>query len=266
MRMGKICSLRTLLFIAFICNWGPSDLYADETPDAQSILIASDAIRYPEFSFSVVNTLVEYRDGKQTDSSVLGSYNKLDPNTGQFRSLNQYKAPPRDRNKLFLYSGKDIWFYDPSSKASIRLSPQQRLIGQASNGDAIITNFAKDYRAVLAVEEEMQDGDRRSARAYKLVLSADTPQATYDHIEMWIEIGTTRPLKARFYTPSGKLLKTAYFRHYQKLFGIDRPTEMVIIDGLNPEWVTVMRYSAWLKRDVPESWLQRDYLPRFKPE
>jgi hypothetical protein len=30
--------------------------------------------------------------------------------------------------------------------------------------------------------------------------------------------------------------------------------------------VTVMRYSDWVKRDVPEAWLQRDYLPRFRPE
>ena len=31
-------------------------------------------------------------------------------------------------------------------------------------------------------------------------------------------------------------------------------------------WVTVMRYSDYAWRDVPDAWLQRDYLPRFKPE
>ena len=47
---------------------------------------------------------------------------------------------------------------------------------------------------------------------------------------------------------------------------MERPTETVIIDGLDPNWVTVMRYSDYAWRDIPESWLQRDYLPRFKPE
>ena len=39
----------------------------------------------------------------------------------------------------------------------------------------------------------------------------------------------------------------------------------VIIDGLDPGWVTVMRYQDFAWRDVPEAWLQRDYLPRYKP-
>ena len=39
-----------------------------------------------------------------------------------------------------------------------------------------------------------------------------------------------------------------------------------LIDGLSPDWVTVMRFSDFAWRDVPDSWLQRDYLPRFSPE
>jgi hypothetical protein len=30
--------------------------------------------------------------------------------------------------------------------------------------------------------------------------------------------------------------------------------------------VTVMRYSDYRWREIPESWLQRDYLPRFRPD
>ena len=48
--------------------------------------------------------------------------------------------------------------------------------------------------------------------------------------------------------------------------GVERPTETVIIDGLDPNWVTVMRFAGYSWREVPELWLQRDYLPRFKPE
>ena len=64
---------------------------------------------------------------------------------------------------------------------------------------------------------------------------------------------------------SGHQLKTAYYRKFQPQLGRERPTEVVIIDGLDPSWVTVMRYSDFAWRDVPEAWLQRDYLPRFKP-
>jgi outer membrane lipoprotein-sorting protein len=251
----------TILFsVAFIATIA----HAAQTP--QEILAASDAVRNPDYPFGLTNTLIEYRNGKQTDTSTLGIYSKADPVNGQFRSLIRYIAPARDANKLILYSGKDLWFYDPASKASIRMSPQQRLLGQASNGDVVTVNLAKDYQATSATEEDVQDGDRQNRHCYKVIMQAGTPDATYHHIDMWIEVGSNHPVKARFYTDSGKLLKSAYYRKYEKQLGIDRPAETVIIDGLDPTWVTVMRYSDLVKRDVPDLWLQREYLPRFKPE
>lgn len=255
-RFRLLCSLLLALAVS----------HADAAPNPQEILIASDAVRNPDFSFGFTNTLVEYRQGKQTDSSTLTIYAKADPHGGQFRSLVRYKQPARDANKLILYNSKDLWFFDPASKASIRLSPQQRLLGQASNGDVVTANFAKDYQAGSASEEDVQDGDRQTRHSYKLALAAATPDASYHRIEMWVDSRTSQPIKARFYADSGKLLKSAYYRRYQKIFGVDRPTETIIIDGLEPDWVTVMRYTDWVQRDVPDAWLQRDYLPRFKPE
>lgn len=235
-------------------------------PVAQHILTASDAVRNPDFSFGLTNTLIEYRNGQQTDTSTLAIYSKADTSSGQYRNLVRFVAPARDANKLMLYSGKDLWFFDPGSKASIRLSPQQRLLGQASNGDVVTVNLAKDYQATLVGEEDMQDGERKSRRCYRLTLSAQTTDVSYPRIELWIDTGNSQPIKARYYADSGQLLKTAYFRRYQRQLGQERPTETVIIDGLDPNWVTVMRFSDWARREVPDAWLQRDYLPRFKPE
>lgn len=235
-------------------------------PDAQEILASSDQVRNPDFPFGITTTLTEYRNGKQTDSSTLAVYSKVDKSGGQFRNLIRFVAPARDANKLMLKSGNDLWFYDPSNKASIRISPQQRLLGQAANGDIATVNLAKDYRAILAGEEEIRDGERQTRHAYKLMLAAISPDVTYHRVDMWIASASNRPIKARFYTESGRLLKTAYYRRYQEVFGQQRPTETVIIDGLDPNWVTVMRYSDYVRREIPEAWLQRDYLPRFKPE
>ena len=258
----KKFTMAGLAFI-FICLVSP---LANASPSAQEILAASDAVRNPDHPFGLTNTLIEYRNGKQTDASTLAIYSKADQRNGQFRSLIRFVAPARDANKLMLYSGKDLWFYDPANKASIRLSPQQRLLGQASNGDVVTVNLAKDYQATQAGEEDMQDGERKTRRCYKLTLAALTPDVSYHNIEIWIATDNKQPVKARFYAESGKLLKTAYFRRFQQQLGQIRPTETVIIDGLDPSWVTVMRFSDWVQRDVPDAWLQRDYLPRFKPE
>lgn len=239
---------------------------AQATPSAQEILAASDAVRNPDKPFGLTTTLTEYRSGKQTDSNTLAIYAKAEKSGGQFQNLIRFVAPARDANKLMLKSGNDLWFYDPSSKASVRISPQQRLLGQAANGDVVTINLAKDYSAKLLGEEDVVDGERQNRHCHKLALAATSGDVTYHHIEMWIDTATSRPVKARFYTESDRLLKTAYYRHYQKQLGVERPTETVIIDGLDPKWVTVMQYSDYVWRDIPDTWMQRDYLARFKPE
>ncbi len=235
-------------------------------PDAQSILAASDRIRNPGRPFAVTTNLLEYRNGVQLDTTTLLVYSKEDTRQGQFRSLLRFEAPARDVNKLMLKNGNDLWFFDPSSRASIRISPQQRLLGQAANGDVVTVNLAKDYQARLDAEEDIQDGDRKSRHCYRLLLEAVTPDVTYRRIEFWVDSDNSRPVKAKYYTESGRLLKTAFYRRFQPELGIERPTEVVIIDGLDTRWVTVIRLSDYAWRDFPDAWLQPDYLPRFKPE
>jgi hypothetical protein len=235
-------------------------------PSAQSILAASDEVRNPQEPFSVSVTLTEYRNAKQSDSNTLAVYSKADATGGQYRSLIRFMAPARDAGKLMLKNGNDLWFFDPASQASIRLSPQQRLLGQAANGDVVTVNLARDYKAELLGEESLADGEKVQREAYKLGLAASSGDVTYDRIEMWVDKASSRPIKARFLAESGHLLKTAYYRKFTKQLGRERPTEVVIIDGLDPKWVTVLRYSDFAAREVPDAWLQRDYLPRFKPE
>lgn len=235
-------------------------------PDAQELLRTTDAIRNPGKPFSVKVTLTEFENGKQVDASTLMTYSRANDANGQFASLVSFVQPARDAGKLLLRNGDDLWFYDPGTKASVRLSPQQRLMGQASNGDVVTVNLAKDYSAKLLAEEEVTDGERHTRKAYKLGLNATAPAATYTTIELWVDEETTRPIKGKFFAESGRLLKTVYYRRYQPQLGRDRPTETVIIDGLNPQSVTLMRFSDWASPAIPQTWFHRDYLPRFQPE
>jgi hypothetical protein len=240
---------------------------ADEgSIDAQQILAASDAVRNPSKPFGLSIVLVEYRNAKEIDSNTLAIYSKLDGATGRYRTLVSYVGPPRDAGKLVLENGTEMWFYDPSSEASIRISPEQRLLGQASTGDVVTVNFAHDYRAVTAVADDVTDGDRALRHCYRLELEAAVPDATYHRVELWVEQSSNRPVKGKFYSDSEQLLKTAYYRQFRTELGVERPTETVIIDGLTPTWVTVMRYSNYAWRDIDDAWLQRDYLPRFRPQ
>ena len=258
------------MFLMFVRQFLATSLLlpglAFAAPTADEILAASDAIRNPGKPFSVTVTLTEFQGGKQVDTSTLTSYSRTQQVGGQFASLIRFVLPARDAGKLMLKNGNDMWFYDPTSKASVRLSPQQRLLGQASNGDVATVNLAKDYKATLATEEEVQDGERKMRRARKLALTAVSPDVTYASIELWVDAENNRPLKGKFYAESSRLLKTVYYRKFQVQLGAERPTESVIIDGLNPHAVTLMRFSDYSARNIPELWMQRDYLPRFQPE
>ena len=248
--------------LALLCALAPLRALA---LDAQQMLAASDAVRNPSKPFVTTVSLNEYKGGKASDSSTLQAYSRAEPG-GQFRTLLRFAAPARDANKLMLKTGNDLWFYDPASKASVRISPQQRLLGQAANGDVVTVNFAQTYQASLAQEEEVQDGERQTRRAVKLQLEAKAADVTYHAIEMWLDRENYRPIKARFLSESGRLLKTAFSRRFKEELGAVRPTEVVIIDGLDPALVTVMRYGEFQARDIPDSWFQRDYMARFQAE
>jgi len=245
--------------------WAPMAAHASG-PDPAALLAATDAIRNPSRPFVVTVTLTEFQSGTQVDTSVLTSYARTLEAGGQFMTLIRFQKPARDAGKVMLKRGADLWFYDPSTKASIRISPQQRLIGQAANGDVVTANYARDYAAVLTATEETQDGEKRKRRAHRLTLTARNDEATYASIELWVDAENNRPLKARYFADSGRLLKTAYYRRFQSQLGAERPTETVIIDGIDPQSVTLLRMTDYGTRDIPVTWFNKDYLPRFQPE
>lgn len=232
--------------------------------DPQAILDASDSIRNPPGSFSVKLQLSEYRQAKLVNSNVLTVYARPSEAEGDYRNLVRFVAPARDAGKLMLRNGQDLWFYDPASQASVRISPQQRLLGQASNGDVMTTRLARDYAATLVGAESLRDGEGKTRATQHLQLTARKSDLPYPKIDYWVEQNTHQPVRARYFTTEGRLLKTAWFRAVQPVLGVPRPTQTVIIDGLDPGWVTVMQMSEQKLRDVPEAWLQRDYLPRWK--
>ncbi len=242
----------------------PTGAWANRDP--QAVLVASDAIRNPGRPFRVTATLAEFERGKQVDESKLNTYSRTLDESGQFASLIQFVEPLRDTGKLLLKAGSDMWFYDPSAKASVRISPQQRLMGQAANGDVVTVNFARDYKAQQSAEESITDGERRSRETLKLSLVAVVAEATYPSIDLWVDSDSAAPIRARFMAESGRLLKTAFFRRFQRQLGAERPTETVIIDGVNTQAVTVVRFTEFQYRNLPVSWFQRDHLPRFQGE
>jgi outer membrane lipoprotein-sorting protein len=231
---------------------------------AQEIVTSTDRVRNPAKPFRSVLTLTEYVGGKERDRDMLAVFSKEDPATRQFRNLVQYVEPARDAGKRVLLDGHSLWFYDPDSKVSVRISAQQRLIGQAAIGDILTVNLAADYSASLVGTESIDDAARQPRQCWHLDLKAASDVATYSRVEYWVEQGSFYPIKGKFYSDSGRLLKILYFRNFVERLGAVRPSEAVIIDAVDTSLATTATFGESTYQDIPEAWFQRDYLPHLQ--
>jgi outer membrane lipoprotein-sorting protein len=231
---------------------------------ASEIVAATDKVRNPHEPFRSTIRFTEYVQGRERDHDVLVVFSKEDPATQQFRNLVQYVEPARDAGKRVLLDGRSLWFFDPASKTSVRISPQQRLIGQAAVGDVLTVNLVVDYEATLLGTEKVVDATRTERDCWHLDLKAANDRAIYNHIEYWVEQATFHPVKGKLYSDSGRLLKIVYFRNFGQRLGAVRPIEEVIIDAVDTSLATTATFSDDAVQEIPDVWFQRDYLPRLQ--
>ena len=216
--------------------------------DATSILARSDAYRNGMDSFSIDVELVSF-EGAKSESSKFRVYGK-----GTDRSVVEFTAPAAEKGKYLLMLRDAMWIYMPSASRPIRISPLQRLMGQASNGDVARTSFAVDYAAKSAVV----DGD-----AWLLELEAKDPSISYKAIRLWIDRTTYEPRRADFYVASGKLLKRAHYRKFGTMAGRRVITEVEIEDLLRAGNRTVMRYANLTARANADKMFTKDALGKW---
>jgi len=231
--------------------------------DAHEIVTAADAVRNPHEPFRSTLTLTEYVGGRERSHSSFVLFSKEDA-TRHFRNLLEYAEPPQDAGKRVLLDGRSFWFFDPASQTSVRISAQQRLVGQAAIGDVLTVNLAADYSSTVAGEETIDDAARQKRACWHLEMKAASDTAVYNRIEYWVEKGTSRPVKGKFYSDSGRLLKIIYYRNYVERLGGVRPAEAVILDAVDSSLATIATFGEARFQDVPDAWFQRDYLPRLR--
>jgi outer membrane lipoprotein-sorting protein len=233
-------------------------------PPVEQIVAATDRVRNPSRPFRVTVRLTEYVAGRERNHDMIVVFAKENADTRQYRNLIQYVEPARDAGKKVLLDGQSLWFFDPASNLSIRISAQQRLIGQAAIGDVLTVNLGADYAPSLLGVEQIQDSAGKARDCWHLDLKAVNDQAVYNRVEYWVEQGSSYPIKGKFYSDSGRLLKILYYRGFSEQLGGVRPTEAVIIDAIDTTLVTTASFSDYRYQDIPDAWFQRDYLPRLR--
>lgn len=240
--------------IAFVCILGMASIpLAGKTFSPTAIVRAADRARAPARSFSVIIRITHYRNGKQTASQKVKVYVK-----DYRRSIVRFLAPARMKDRVMLMSGDNVWIHIPGTRNPIRLSPRQRLLGQAANGDIARMNFEEDYRATY--EKRV----REKGRSYHLLtLTARRKQVAYQKIRYLVSARTLRPQRAEYFALSGRSLKRAEFARFRPMGGAIRLSKLVIHDSIRKNEKTVLEYSAMRWETLPSAYFQKSYLKRI---
>lgn len=257
--------LRHALIIMLIAALPPAT-NANSVPDAHTIVMRSDQVRNPPGSYRMSIDITDYQQGRVSDEMRVTVYSKPEESSGLYRTLVDIEAPRKDRGKLILRNAQDLWFYDPAAKSSVRISPQQRLLGQVSNGDVMSSNFAKDYQSQLLGIESIRDASKTQRECYLLALESTNDRVTYPKIRYWVSTDHFYPIKGEFFSHSGQRLKVAYYRAFESVLGATRPTEVLILDAVDRKKVTRMRFDTFEHLDIADHWFQRSWLPRHQSQ
>jgi len=208
-------------------------------PSPEALLIASDRARGAASSLSGLSWTSEVNSVENGDALKVIYAVKVLGND----ALASVMDPPRQKGEVVLFNDRTLWFFKPGLKKPVNISPRQKLIGQAANGDIASTQYARDYVATAAGDDTLN-----GQKTWKLMLKAKAKNVTYDQIRYWVSKSNQVAVKAEFLTLSGETFKVAEFKYGNDLSvkGKKVPfvSEMRIHDANNPKNVTTLTYKS----------------------
>lgn len=190
---------------------------------ADEILKKTDEIRNPSGTYRMKVSVTSSGDETYQFEIHIG---------GKEESLIRTLEPKREVGKNFLMSGADMWAYLPNLRRSVRVTLNQKLTGQAANGDISRTRWYGDYDPVIEAETPTQ---------WVLFLTANKVGLTYEKIRLWVDKDTIRPNHGEYLTKTGKLLKKITFRKFTEIAGGLRPSDMLIENAQKTDEYSVLK-------------------------
>jgi hypothetical protein len=218
----------------------------------QEMLQMADEARGSEEGVQLVISMDSIENGRE-------QHRKMRLTAKGYNGLIDTLAPSNVKGQKFLMLERSMWFANPGLSKPIPVSPRQKFMGTAVNGDIASTNYAGDYKIVSA-----EEGRVNEEACLVLNLQAIDNRATYDKIKYWISKDRLVGLKAEFYTVSGKMFKKAAFEYQHNIVLNGKPREfiskMIVTSEIIKDNVSTLRYSKPLLKEVPDSFFNVNML------
>ncbi|WXU00121.1 MAG: hypothetical protein Ctma_0832 [Catillopecten margaritatus gill symbiont] len=182
-------NILNLLFLALFA------LPAMAQMSAMELLVKADTFRSPFTHAQLDIKIDEYKNGKIKKSR----HYKVFHQDGQ--SLVSV-LDGSDKGNRILLSHKGMFVAPKNSSRAVRITPIQRLLGQASYGDLAGLRFSENYTPTIL---------KQAKNTITLKLIAKKSSATYHKIVLVIAQDDQRPIDAQAYLRSGKLYKKMHY-------------------------------------------------------
>lgn len=221
-----------------------------QAESVSALLKQADAYRLPDQS-ARVETLVElYRNDVLDKERRYTVYTK----PGR-RSLVLMKSPSEMGQKVLMLA-ENFWLLMPESQRPLRITANQKLLGEAATGDIATMTWSEDYDGRLTGEVDVDD-----RRCLRLDLSAARPGVTYARIDLYLDKASKLPVKADLYVNSGKRAKEARFEAGW-LDGQTRIVAMTLLDDIQRGRRTIVRYQSIVPKEAPDEFFNPAALVR----
>jgi hypothetical protein len=252
MNVRNLIMVTGLLWFLFGSSAGPVNA---EAPSVKEILQHADRARGNLEGIIWDITITTTEEGSKETRGLTVKVKKAN-------TLAKYTSPATMNDRMVLMVDRNMWFIRSGLSKPVSISPRQKLLGDAANGDIASTNYSEDYNAVMAGEE-----NAGGEPCYVLDLKAANKSVTYDRIKYWVSKERLVGVQAEFYTLSGKLFKTAVFKYNNRIKVRDQEeiifvSELIIRDAIQRDKVTTLTYSHIKVEPIPDSTFNLNVLMR----
>ncbi|CAK4075517.1 MULTISPECIES: outer membrane lipoprotein-sorting protein [Vibrio] len=230
-------------------------LSAQSAPmDVGSMVRNADSFRQGYESAKVVSEVALYENDTLDKTREYHVYTRENR-----ESLVVFKSQVEQGQKMLML-GDNYWLVMPKSRRPIRITPMQKLLGEASVGDISTLTWSEDYHATFVSQDQL-DVAGKTVSTHQLRLRSTTKGASYHRIDLWLDAGNDFPVKADLYLRSGKLAKQAYFEGGD-LDGENRVVSMTLLDKIQPAKKTVITYQQITPLSLEDKYYNPAYLTR----
>lgn len=216
--------MRRLLMITTLILAGAAMAFGQDT--ARILAELDELGNFEGKDFSALYTIVSQKPGEKDAVTQVRIFRR--DAKDQFTFL--IMLPEVNKGQAYLREGDNIWFYDPTSRKFSFSSMKENIQdSEAKNSDLSRSTLSEDY-SVTSVKE----GTLGKIAVWVIDLEAKTRDVSYERLVLHVRKDRTVLLKEEAYSVSGRLMRTTLYPKYAELDGKLLPTQILIVDELNP--------------------------------